>query len=467
MEEAPAHAPIAASQANSHSALEPISASVLADREARRRDAATALGSCRTGCADLDDYVLLGGFERGSIVGLSAEDEEMGVKLGLQTLVHSLCGEGSVTTGLVITPKPASAILGGLRDAVRAELRHRGTAQPEFASRTRECLERVMLSCVFDLDGLWEVLADLDRPADCGMREESREGEGSEEDQGQEAEKGNQEKMVVDEIGDSQEDEDDELADAQPQFQPQPEPKQQTQPQLQPQSRRQQKPEPPPLPDLIIITHFSALLTSLFTHREKSAAHAALQLLGSHLRVLTRNLASSPLVLLLNSTSSAADKTKVKTPTAPLDATLRSIFNPPPTPGYVPHAGPGPGRRSKPSFGLVFAQLLDLHLLCTRIPRNRGDAEAAATALHGHGAGVDGAAAAPLAAAAAVDSVWLTEVLLDDLGVWEGRKGARRDREQRWTAVDVEGARIRDAFLERERMVEPVRLAGGFGGRRE
>ncbi|KAH7175511.1 hypothetical protein EDB81DRAFT_874356 [Dactylonectria macrodidyma] len=454
MEEATAHGPRTASQASSHFALEPISASVLADREARRRDAATALGLCRTGCADLDDYVLLGGFERGTIVGLSAEDEEMGVKLGLQTLAHSLCGEGSVTTGLVITPKPASTILAGLRDAVRAELKHRDIAQPEVASRTRECLERVMLSCVFDLDGLWEALADLDRPADSGTtqgtRDEDDQGQ-DEEDQGQETDKGEQAKMVVDEIGDSQDDEDDELLDAQPQPQPQLESKQQEEQQPQSQPRRQRKPDPPSLPGLIIITHFSALLTSLFTHREKSAAHAALQLLGSHLRDLARNLASSPLVLLLNSTSSsvaaATEKTKMKPATAPLDATLRSIFNPPPPPGYAPHIagpGPGPGRRSKPSFGLVFAQLLDLHLLCTRIPRTREDAEAAVTALHGHSAEVTSAAAV------AVDSVWLVEVLLDDLGVWEGRKGARRDREQRWTAVDVEGARIRVAFQERE-----------------
>ncbi|KAF4979913.1 hypothetical protein FZEAL_3975 [Fusarium zealandicum] len=59
---------------------------------------------------------------------------------------------------------------------------------------------------------------------------------------------------------------------------------------------------------MIVITHFSSLLTSLFTHREKSAAHSALQLLGSHLRDLTRNLASHPLILILNSTSSPAAK---------------------------------------------------------------------------------------------------------------------------------------------------------------
>lgn len=314
-----------------------------------------------------------------------------------------------------------------------------------------------MLSCVFDLDGLWEVLADLDRPADSGSGEERRKEDEEERETVQEegnANEGGEDRTMVDEIGDSQEDDDDEL--------PLPAP----QPRLQPQSKPQPKPETPSLPDIIIITHFSSLLTSLFTHREKAAAHSALQLLGTHLRDLTRNLASSPLVLLLNSTSSAApspaDGGSGAAKKAAPDPTLRSIFNPPPPPGYAAHAGaPAATRRSKPSFGLVFAQLLDLHLLCTRIPRGRDDAEAAAAAFHHRH---DGGAAL----VAGVSTVWVVEVLLDDMGVWEGRKGARRDREQRWTAVDVEGARVKEAFLERERerVVGEVRLAGGFGGRR-
>lgn len=69
------------SQASSHFPLEPISASILADQEIQRRNAAVALGACKTGCAELDEYVLLGGFERGNVVGISAEDEEMGVQV--------------------------------------------------------------------------------------------------------------------------------------------------------------------------------------------------------------------------------------------------------------------------------------------------------------------------------------------------------------------------------------------------
>lgn len=67
-----------ASQASSqHFPLEPLPASTLAAREAARRDEARALGPCRSGCAQLDDYVLLGGgLERGCVVGVSAEEED-------------------------------------------------------------------------------------------------------------------------------------------------------------------------------------------------------------------------------------------------------------------------------------------------------------------------------------------------------------------------------------------------------
>jgi hypothetical protein len=69
--------PPAASQATSHLPLEPITADVLFDREAGRRDGLLAKGKLLTGCREIDDEVLLGGFERGSVVGVSAEEEEI------------------------------------------------------------------------------------------------------------------------------------------------------------------------------------------------------------------------------------------------------------------------------------------------------------------------------------------------------------------------------------------------------
>ncbi|KAJ4320531.1 hypothetical protein N0V84_005818 [Fusarium piperis] len=367
---------LAASQASSHFSLDPIPASVLADKEARRRDAVVELGYCMTGCTVLDDEVLLGGFERGSVVGVSAEDEEMGVQLGLQTLAHSLC-DGRVAKGLVVTPKPASVMLTRLKDAVKAELKSRGVGGDVARTKLRECLERVMLSCVFDLDGLWEVLADLNKPA------EETEEEGSQ----------------VEEIQDSQDDEDEALSPGG-------------------KGKQQQSTQP----GIIVVTHFSSLLTGVFTHRERTAAHSAVQLLGSHLRDLSRNLSSSPLILLLNSTSSSSGPPAAQPKNTPLDATLRSIFHTPPP-------GSHSTRRIKPNYGIVFSQLLDLHLLCTRIPRTRQDAEAVVQRLGEE-----------------VRMVWVVEVLQDEMGVWEGTRGVRKGREQLWTAVEVEQARVKLAF---------------------
>jgi hypothetical protein len=61
-----------------HFPLAPISASILAEREAERRNSLRK-GYIRTRCAEIDDYMLRGGLERGQVVGLSAEDEDFGV----------------------------------------------------------------------------------------------------------------------------------------------------------------------------------------------------------------------------------------------------------------------------------------------------------------------------------------------------------------------------------------------------
>ncbi len=57
----------------------PLPASLVLDQELARRELLSANGNLMTGCSELDDYLLLGGFERGSVVGVSAEEEEMGL----------------------------------------------------------------------------------------------------------------------------------------------------------------------------------------------------------------------------------------------------------------------------------------------------------------------------------------------------------------------------------------------------
>lgn len=254
------------------------------------------------------------------------------------------------------------------------------------AGDVKACLDRVMLSCVFDMDGLWEVLHDLDVVEDHGAN-------------------------VREEPGST--------------------------------------PTPGPPPSIILITHFSALLAALFTQRAREAAHGALALLGAHLRHLSRSLASHPLVVILNSVAGAQQQQQKRHGGGgkkALDRSLQSIFDPLPPPphmtGYKASLSSGALRRAKkPSFGLVFTQLLDMHLLCSRVARTRDDAEmsVAAGARDGDGDGDPNRRRR-------ARFVTVVEVLMDEMGLWQGKRGPRPSREQRWTAVDVVSGRIRCAM---------------------
>ncbi|KAI8295676.1 hypothetical protein K4K59_004507 [Colletotrichum sp. SAR11_240] len=446
-------------------------------------------------------------------------------KISLQAVATELCGsEGEMSRAMVVTAQPPAAILPALRDAVKAELVARGVTGSEVRGRLVSCLERVSITRVFDLEGLWEVLGDLDIPPGSPASEAASLVPEPEEDpevlqasQGQEEEiaspeperitlpdlkpahESPQRRPVRTEIADSEEEDDisdgedsddsdgkdndinedkddeapapssSELSDlspppssmasmlATPDAAVVPEDKEESDSHDDPDAKQEEKPSTPPEqpaedqnrrsrsprmeaefpvpPDIILITHFSTLMTALFTGRDRLSAHDGLQSLSAFLRYLSRSLSSSPLIILLNSTSSSKSKTLTEPPpmppseappppderssssSKPLAATLRSVFNPPQLdiPGYAGHAA---ARRNKPTFGLVFAQLLDLHLLCTKVPRTREDAERLyAPPDRGDGGG-----------GGSVRYTWVVEVLLDELGVWEegAAPGVRR-----------------------------------------
>lgn len=76
-----AASPSASSGSGAEWSIEPVSAAVLHSRETKRRDELLRRGPVRTGCDEVDEYILLGGFERGSVVGISAEDEVFGMRV--------------------------------------------------------------------------------------------------------------------------------------------------------------------------------------------------------------------------------------------------------------------------------------------------------------------------------------------------------------------------------------------------
>ncbi|KAG6050536.1 hypothetical protein E4U39_003812 [Claviceps sp. Clav50 group G5] len=412
--------------------LPPLPAHILAAREVRRRNALRERGPCRSGCGDLDTHVLRGGgFERGCVVGVSAEEEGVGMALGLQVLSRELldCPD---SRALVITPRPAAEVLRSLRESLVAQ-QQQPQGQTGRGCSLEHCLERVMLSCVFDMDGLWEVLSDLsDAEADAepdGSHKGDQKHEMHKQTQTQTQTKGT-------EIQDSQ-DEEETLST----------PLHDTTTTTT--NNNTITTITNTTPSFILITHFSTLLSGLFAQRERQAAHSTVSLLSARLNYLSRNLPPNPLIMILNSVTESpgittarrphqpqtrihddSRPTKTKShPSAALDPSLQSIFSAPPPldiPGYY-YTGNLP-RRLKPSFGLVFTQLLDLHLLCSRVARTR-----ARDGLPGLQDGEEGDTGGV---------VTVVEVLMDEIGVWQGRRGVRPRREQRWTAVDVVKGRV-------------------------
>ncbi|KAK4137058.1 hypothetical protein BT67DRAFT_440059, partial [Trichocladium antarcticum] len=396
---------------NANPPLQPLPASVLLEQELARKNLLCKKGNIRTGCKELDEYVLLGGLERGSVVGVSAEEEEMGMLLGLQTVANTL-GRNSMARAMVVTTLPANVLLPKLRMAlVRQLCAAPGDGVRNLQGRVGECLERIAIARVFDIDGLWEVLGELEdtaSAADTGGPQPDQ-GATTAQKPGTRAEGGGVSSQDLDH------DAEERLSFPEP-------------PTADPVSTG----APAPLPDIILITHASSLLNALFTGRDKQAAHDSMLRLAAHLHHFTRaTRLGGPLVMFLNSTTAPAhpDPAAAQDAARPArhpEPTLRSIFSPAPprqaAHGYL-------ARRSKPSFGMVFAQMLDLHLLCTRVPRTRAGAAAG-----------DGSFA------------WVVEVLLDEMGMYEtgaaGERGwrwRRSSREQRWAAVDVEDGRVVDA----------------------
>lgn len=397
-------------------------------------------------------------------------------QLGLQVLACSLL-DSVAQKVQVITPKPPSTIVVLLKNAITAELKARGVSASEITDWRRDCLDRIMLSRVFDMDGLDEVLADLDiataAPGNGKKEEEvvethvavgaaaavaqsgtaAADGDVAVTNGGENS----QEASVVAEIQDSQDE--DEMPSPPPSPisipqppQPQPddaiikytttEPDKHSIPNRQVNKNNNDKSTTTAAstPDIILITHFSSLLTSFFTQRDKPAAHAALRLLATRLRRLSRTLPSHPLIILVNSTDSGAhaseshsyenlnqnsnlqlpdqqsttaassSSTAYKSSSSNTDPTLRSIFN--------PAQASASYKANKPTFGLVFTQLLHLHLLCTRAPRPSR------------------------AATSSLRAMTVVEVLLDEIGLWEGERGQRKRREQRWTIVVPHNGRV-------------------------
>ncbi|KAL2269616.1 hypothetical protein VTJ83DRAFT_1800 [Remersonia thermophila] len=405
---------------------------------------------------------------------------------------------------MIITTLPVATLLPQLRTALFGQFPLTCVGNPyEVHVKVRACLERVAISRVFDVEGLLEVLGELDEGNALVSRAEAR----REMPAGQVSEDKKEppppppppppkpKKQQRIEVRDS---EDESSLSSSPLSSPPASPLLK-----EPQEPPTRRPPTPPtqrepaqnasrLPDLVLVTHSSALLNALFTTRDKPAAHETMARLGACLRALARpwsfsspdadrpsssnssnsssgggrSSSAGPLVVLVNSTTARL--------AAPSGHGVQNQSRGPRDPpgldgvgdtGRGEDGGEDRSRRHKPSFGQVFDKLLDLHLLCTR---------------------TGAVAAVFVGGGCLVDSVrWAVEVLKDEAGVYayedddEEGPGARdgtnraggaggdggdgsvrvlgsRDndhnrrirrlcREKRRGAVDVIGARVVDA----------------------
>lgn len=359
---------------------------------------------------------------------------------------------GDYPKAMVITMLPVNVVLPKLRQVLVNQVSVLQKGLQNVNGLVKRCLENISISMVFDVEGLQEVVGEIEatysETADQQRQQSVRVGSKRPQESCDEAEVSELEQptRARTEIPDS-EDEDDGpgVSSRVPEAigeKPIPQESNDTN-NLQPTTN--------PPPDLILITHISPLLNTLFMGRDKPSAHDTMASLSSQLRHLAH---IGPLIMILNSTTTSSsfphgtsstttgptsNQPPAQKPT-PTELTLRSIF---------PQQQGLPGK-NKPSFGLVFTQLLDLHLLCTRVARRKSDITGSTST-----ASV-GATARDVRTGIGMSShrfAWVVEVLLDEMGVYEydygdgeglGKDGrlekpiSRRRRERRWGAVEVE-----------------------------
>lgn len=333
-------------------------------------------------------------------------------------IVKSLC-QNTAKTALIITPKPYSSLAQILKNMITNELRASQHVFPGVQRLARQSLDKVMLSSVFDIDGVWQSLAELD-----GKHTGSREQQSLYDAQTiKKASSGSRKIDMVIEKNQIEDSDDDQLS---------PETENTTSQQRRNEEEKTMSEVGKSSPDIIVLTHFSTFLTSLFTQRERSAAHNSLLLLRSHLHFLARSLNPNPLILIVNSTTAetsprgagghSSGLVRPSPGASKSDNCLRSVFS------ALHYSSERYNdsrslRRVKPSFGLIFSQLLDLHILCTAISEAHGQ----------HGTKPHTPATMEPDKSAVTSITALVEVLLDDVGTRSVSCNTRgKSREQRW-----------------------------------
>jgi hypothetical protein len=217
--------------------------------------------------------------------------------------------------------------------------------------KTRDILARIAITRVFDIEGLWEVIGDLNNDAHYAGKDAERQ----DVDDCHPAADAEIETTITPEIADSQEEDDEDLAATPP-----------------PRAKRKSTPPAPQQlkagakfltrPSIILIDSMTPLLTAHLSGNERTRAHDLLSQLSHTLTALTR---SSDLTLLMLNTltsrsASQAAPDSTSEPPAMAAPKSRSVFL---------------GAAGTPSLGTIFDQFLDLHVMVHALPATAADAE--------------------------------------------------------------------------------------------
>merc|ERR1711964_376880 len=222
----------------------------------------------------------------------------------------------------------------------------------DIDGQVHQCLEMVAISRVFDVEGLWEVIGEVDHAVSSsspGLDGEDGNGKAdlneTDESEVQQQEIGNN----TPEILDSEDSEEDTTP---PRDGPPPSPKD-----------RGDTTEGDEGIEIIVVDNMTHLINELFARKEKSDAHNLLTLLSSTLYTLSKT--NNILPILHNATnpittSYPQPNPRHNQPSTPHTLPIRSIFS---------------SATQKPALGQILAQFPDIHLLLHPLPRGRGDAE--------------------------------------------------------------------------------------------
>lgn len=267
------------------------------------------------------------------------------------------------------------------------------------ATTESQCLGRISLHTIFDIDGLWQVLASMEAAA---AQNDASAQQGSQGEQERE-----NEKEIPD--SDASEELNSQCSSAET-------------------GQLLTARTPSGSPAVIVITSFTSLLEGLYIQRPRPLVHDLVLMLNMRIRRLSRSSAHLPLVVLLNDTKNINEQPEQQRSNTTVLNQDASKFVTDITSNIQLTAVPAKLKTLTTKFGSIFTNLLDLHILCQSDIAIRQPATMAVGLLQCN----------PIC-----DTPWPSKMTiracidLDTQGLWSGALGPTVQREGRTVLLEI------------------------------